>query len=207
MRSILHELTRVALPAALAVLFSTALLRGAACRAEATEPAAGLDGAWVIDEKESDDTDREIEKAVHKSGGTISSEGKKGKGRYKGGPPEQEIYDHLAYDDHVTFAVSGPQIRITYEDGFERTFFTDGRGREVSASGSSSGDRVDFSFGSWDGQRLHVEARPRDGGWTRENYSLQEGGTQLRVEMTLKPLLFSVPLDLVRVFNRPGPGK
>jgi hypothetical protein len=168
----------------------------------AQQPAVDLGGTWVLNAELSDDTDEVIEKSIRKAGGRPDSGGKRGKGRYKGGPPEQEIYDHLAYDETLAIVQSGAQISITYDGQFNRTFFTDGRGRTVSASGMSSGDRKDFSFGAWSGSVLNVEAKPRDGGWTREVYTVSADGRQLHVHHTLKPLLFPVVIELNRYFDR-----
>lgn len=174
----------------------------AASAQDAGPQQSDLNGAWVINEKLSDDTDRQIEKAVREAGGKIDSGGRRGKGRYKGGPVEQELYDHLAYDNKLVIRRTDPEFRFSYDAGFTRVFHSDGRPRVVSASGSQSGDRADFSFASWDGATLRVESRPRDGGWTAEVYKLEPGGQQLRVELQLKPLTFIAPVQILRVYDR-----
>jgi hypothetical protein len=163
---------------------------------------AELTGTWVLNLEESEDPDRKIEKAIRSAGGRPDSDGKSGRRRYAGGPPEQEIYDHLIYDETIRIAHEGAEIHIVYKDGFERRFYTDGRSRTVSASGSSSGDAQDFSFGGWAGNTLNVEAKPRDGGWTRESYALDPGGRRLRVTLVLKPLLFPAEVEALLVFDR-----
>lgn len=187
----------------------------AACLLLALLPAAGLaaggqsvpadiSGTWVINLEESDDPDRLVEKAIRSVGGRARTEGKKGRGRYKGGPEEQEIFDHLLYDETLRITQDGTEIHIVYLEGFERRFYTDGRGRTVSASGSSSGDGQDFSFGGWSGNTLNVEAKPRDGGWTRESYTLDPAQNRLHVTLTLKPLLFPVEVVANLVYDREG---
>ncbi len=57
--------------------------------AEQGNPA--FNGVWVINEELSDDTDKQVEKAIKDSGGKVGRTKKKGKGRYKGGPPEQAM--------------------------------------------------------------------------------------------------------------------
>ncbi|MGH8245060.1 MAG: hypothetical protein ACREUU_01360 [Gammaproteobacteria bacterium] len=161
-----------------------------------------LNGTWVINEKLSDDSDRQIEKAVRAAGGRIDNGGKRGRGRYRGGPADQELYDRMTYDTVLVIRRSDPEFQFSYEQGFTRVFYSDGRSRVVSASGSDSGDRSDFSFASWDGTRLRVESRPRDGGWASEVYSLEPGGQQLRVELELKPLTFIAPVKILRVYDR-----
>lgn len=161
-----------------------------------------FDGDWVVNDGLSDDTDKQVEKAIKKAGGRPDSGGKKGKGRYRGGPEDQELYDRVSYDDVLTIEINEPEIRFTYADKYERIFYTDGRGRSVSATGGQS---VDYSFGGWEDNKLFVESRPRDGGWTREVYSLvkdEEGKQRLRAELTVKPLTFNLPIEIVRIYDR-----
>ena len=168
--------------------------------ADAAEPNLAFAGDWVINQDLSDDTDKKVEEAIKAAGGRPDSGGKKGRGRYRGGPKEEEMYDRMSYDDVLNIRIDPPQITFTYADGFTRTFYSDGRGRSVSASGAS----VDYSFGGWDNGKLSVESVPRDGGWTREEYSLQAGGNQLRAELHLKPLTFMGTINIVRIYDRKG---
>ncbi len=175
--------------------------------AGAGEGNPAFNGVWVINEELSDDTDKQVEKAIKAAGGKIGRTEKKGKGRYKGGPPEQALYDHISYDEILRFQYSSPEFRLRYEEGFERVFYSDGRRRTVSASGVPRGEREDFAFASWssDANKLYVEARPRDGGRTNEVYSLvrsETGEELLRVELKLNPLMFAGPLNIVRIYQR-----
>jgi hypothetical protein len=161
-----------------------------------------FNGSWKINEDLSDDTDRQVEIAILKAGGRLPRTGKKGKGRYKGGPKEQEIYDHISYDEKLEFDYSAPEFRLVYEDGFERTFYSDNRKRVISASGTVAGDNQDFSFASWDENRLLVESRPRDGGWIIETYVLDPKTSQLKISLELKPSSFAEPIFITRVYDR-----
>ena len=165
------------------------------------KPIAAFAGDWVINQKLSQDTDAQVEKAIRAAGGRPDSGGKTGKGRYRGGPPDQELYDRMSYDDVLTVKIDSPQITFTYADGFTRTFYTDGRGRSVSASDGSSHD---YSFGDWGENALFVEGRPRDGGWTREEYTLEAGGNRLVAKLRLEPLTFMQPITITRVYDRKG---
>ena len=160
---------------------------------------SGFNEIWVVNEELSDDTDEKVEKAIKKMGGKPTK--KKGKERYRGGPEDQALYDHISYDNILRINYAAPEMRFTYR-AFERVFYTDGRGRTVSASGPQNGERRDYSFASWDGNTLVVESRPLDGGRTLEKYSLQADGKQLRVELHLEPLSFLVPIEIVRVYDR-----
>jgi len=167
-------------------------------------------GNWVINEKLSDDTDRRVEESIRAAGGRPDSGGKRGKGRYRGGPAEHALYDHISYDEVLQFKYADPEFQLVYEQGFERVFYSDNRKRVVSASGMSSADKQDFSFASWDGDKLLVESRPRDGGWINETFEILPTTGQLRLTLRLKPSSFGVPIDIVRVYDRvattsPGP--
>jgi hypothetical protein len=164
-----------------------------------------ITGAWVANYDLSDDPDKAVERAIRKGGGKPDSGGKRGRGRYRGGPANQELYDCITYDDVLTIQRAAPEFRFTYAGDFSRVFYTDGRSRVVSATGTASGDNLDFSFASWAGSTLNVESRPRDGGWIKEHYTLEAGGAQLRVELELAPLGFREPVRLLRIFDRkPG---
>ncbi len=159
-------------------------------------------GSWIVNEELSDDTDRQVEIAIRAAGGKLPRTGKKGKGRYRGGPKEHEIYDHISYDDNLDFQYSPPEFKLIYDDGFERTFHSDNRKRMVSASGTISGDNQDFSFASWKNKQLLVETRARDGGWIFETLELSE--ENLIITMEIKPSSFAEPINIKRVYIRPG---
>lgn len=167
------------------------------------EMETALAGAWVINEQLSDNTDRRVEEALREAGRDVrqrlfdfSDE------RYRGGPEEQELYDRIAYDDELTLELNPPEYLFTYEDDFTRSVYMDNRQRSVSLS--NIGEVEDFSLGHWEDDALVVEGRPRDGGFTEEIYTLTNEGSQLRVELTLKPRTFQVPIKLVRVYDRPA---
>jgi len=161
-------------------------------------------GNWQINLKLSDDTDKRVEESIRAAGGRPNSGGKRGKGRYKGGPPEHALYDHISYDETLVFAQKEPEFRLTYADGFERVFYSDNRKRVVSASGTAAFDKQDFSFASWDGDKLLVESRPRDGGWINETFEVLTVTGQLRVTLELKPSSFGEPIHIVRIYDRLG---
>ena len=169
--------------------------------AQDTETHSALNGEWFFEEELSDDTDEQVEKAIKKSGGKATK--KKGKERYRGGPEEQAIYDHISYDEMLTISYKQPEFRLTYDEDFNRVFHTDGRGRSVSASGKSAGDNKDFSFASWINEdKFIVESRPRDGGSIAESYSLSADGNQLTVELHLEPRSFMYPINIIRVYKK-----
>lgn len=162
-----------------------------------------LSGNWVLNEALSDDVDLKVEKAIKKAGGKIKR-GKKTKGRYRGGPPEQEIYDHVAYDELLRIEQDVQHFRFVYPDDFVRQFSIGTGGRVVSASGSNTADDHDFSFAYWDGPVLVVESRPRDGGRITERYTLLPESGQLQAELHMEPLKFPAALDFLRLFD-PAP--
>ena len=95
-----------------------------------------------------------------------------------------------------------PEFVFTYADNYQRIFHTDGRRRRTTANSFYAEGDEDFSFGNWNAAALVVEARPRDGGFTLETYTLEEGGNRLRVEMTIEPASFRGAISLTRVYDR-----
>jgi len=160
-----------------------------------------LSGYWVLNADLSDDTDKQVEKAIKAGGGRLPHLDKKGKGRYKGGPADQQMYDHISYDEVLRIQENEPEFRLSYADGYERVFYSDNRSRTVSASSLQSGEREEYSFAYWEGDKLVVESKPLDGGNIMETYSLDPDG-RLRITFQLKPLTFMAPIELVRVYDR-----
>lgn len=161
-------------------------------------------GSWVINDELSDNSDDQVEVAIKEGGGKISRSFFKRRPEdfYRGGPPEQELYDRLSYDDVLTIAYDDPEVRFSYADNYVRVFHTDGRRRRSTANDFYAEGSEDFSFANWEENALTVEARPRDGGFTLETYTLQAEGNQLRVEMVIEPDSFRATINLVRIYDR-----
>ena len=119
-------------------------------------------GDWIINDELSDNSDDQVEEAIEAGGG------KGGRGFfnrkedfYRGGPPEQELYDRISYDDVLSIEHSDPEIKFTYADNFVRVFHTDGRRRTTTANDFYTEGGLDWSSANWEGESLIVEARPR----------------------------------------------
>ncbi|HJO12509.1 MAG: hypothetical protein QGG67_06435 [Gammaproteobacteria bacterium] len=161
-------------------------------------------GSWIINEELSDNTDDRVEAAIRADGGRIARSWfrKKEEDRYRGGPADQELYDRISYDDILQITHEEPEFHFEYADGFLRVFYTDGRRQTTGANEFYVGGGRDVSFANWEGDSLLVEARPRDGGYTLETYTLQADGAQLRVEMEINPSSFGTTILLTRIYDR-----
>jgi len=188
----------------LGLLLGSAGLFVMAAQAADESPQTLLEGSWRINEELSDDTDEAVEAAIIKAGGRVERRwfGRPEKGRYRGGPQEHELYDRISYDEVLRISYDAPEVWFGYEEGWQRIFHTDGRTRSIGASGFYENGGQDFSFGAWEGEALYVEGRPRDGGFTMETYTLQDNGSRLRVELTIKPANFGAAIEMVRVYDR-----
>ena len=177
---------------------SQELTRVNAARAEA------FNGSWLINESLSDNTDDAVEAAIKEAGGKVKRRflRKRPEDFYRGGPPEQELYDRISYDDVLFIAIAEPELRFEYADNFVRLFHNDGRRRRTTANSFYEEGAEDFSFANWNGNALVVESRPRDGGFTLETYTLIEDGARLRIEMQIEPDSFGAAVELVRIFDR-----
>ncbi|MBL4819976.1 MAG: hypothetical protein JKY98_03155 [Gammaproteobacteria bacterium] len=185
----------------------SALFSSLATGQNAAAPAimSGITGHWTINEELSQNTDQQVEAAIKEAGGKVQRQGwfsKKEEDRYRGGPPEQELYDRISYDDILTINYSEPEFIFEYADNFTRIFHTDGRRQTTGVNAFFEEGGTDFSFANWDNEALLVEARPRDGGYTIETYTLQAQGGQLRVEMTIQPDNFGAAISLLRIYDR-----
>lgn len=163
-----------------------------------------MSGDWLINDELSDNTDDQVEEAIKEGGGKVPRRffRKRPEDFYRGGPAEQELYDRISYDDVLSIEYAEPQFTFSYADDYRRIFHTDGRRRSTTANSFYTEGGEDFSFGNWDGGTLRVEARPRDGGFTLETYTLEENGNRLRVVMTIEPQSFRGAISLTRVYDR-----
>lgn len=183
---------------------------GPAAATDATADArARIEGHWVFNPGASDDVDKKVAKALRKAGSRIElpkGVGRNDYARFRGGPEEQELYDHLAYDREFSLRREGDDYQLVHfhEGEFRRRASTTQRTRVVSASGSTRDDDSDHSFAYWDGDILMIDTRPRDGGFALEQYRLLDNG-QLEVFLRLEPLKFPAALTFIRVFDR-APG-
>lgn len=166
--------------------------------------AAKLAGSWVINDDLSDNTDEQVERAIKAGGGKVKRRwfAKRDDDYYRGGPPEQELYDRISYDDELSISNAGVEFRFEYADSYIRVFHSDGRRRQSSANDFYAEGSEDFSLANWDAGKLVVEARPRDGGFTLETYSVSNDGQLLTIEMLIQPQSFREPVTLTRVFSR-----
>jgi hypothetical protein len=164
-----------------------------------------IEGRWLFNKDLSDNTDRQVEASLKAAGEKIDRKlFDRREDRYRGGPAEQELYDRISYDRELVIKLEGDTYMFTYANTFVRPVYTDNRSQSVSLT--SIEETTDFSFGHWEGERFMVEARPRDGGFANETYSLINNGTQLQVEMYIQPKSFFEPIELKRVFDRqPAP--
>jgi hypothetical protein len=181
---------------------SGALLAQSAPDADSARP--DITGAWAINDDLSDNTDKQVEAALRAAGEKVHhSLFDRRKDRYRGGPPEQELYDRISYDQTLDIRLDGDTYFFTYADDFVRPIYTDDRSRSISLNEL---DQVkDFSFAHWEEDTLQVEARPRDGGFAEESYRLISDGAQLEVKLYIKPRMFEAPIELKRVYDRrPG---
>lgn len=160
-----------------------------------------IEGRWILNPDLSDNTDKEVARVLRAMGQKVSRcwlncE----EDRFRGGPEEQELYDRLSYDKTLTIELGEPEYRFIYDDNYQRPVYTDGRSQSVSLAGLDEVD--DFSMAHWEQNRLFVEARPRDGGFANEIYTLINQGSQLRVELYIQPKVFTEPIELTRIYDR-----
>lgn len=186
--SSLHSL----LPLLAALLFCTPAI---------AQDAGSLAGAWTVNTELSDNTDKQVEIALRAMGEKVKRCWLRcEEDRFRGGPEEQELYDRISYDKRLRITSGDTAYVFTYDDGYTRPVYLDGRSQSVSLTSLDTVE--DFSFGHWEGDRLLVEARPRDGGFANETYTLTDGGSRLRAELYIHPRSFSVPVEIVRVYDR-----
>jgi hypothetical protein len=178
------------------------LTLSAALPAQSTsDPEREIAGTWIFNQDLSDSTDDKVEAVLRKMGERVRRRWFEQRDDvYRGGPAEQELYDRISYDKELEISLDGDHYLFTYAGEFERPVYTDNRSRSVSLTQLESVE--DFSLGHWENGKFLVEAHPRDGGFAEETYELINGGTQLKVELYIKPRSFDEVIELERVFDR-----
>jgi hypothetical protein len=171
------------------------------CHDSPAQEVPELAGSWRINTELSDNTDRKVEVALRAAGERVRRRlFDRRDDIYRGGPADQELYDRISYDRELHIDLQGEVYHFTYADDYQRPVYTDNRSRSVSLAEL---DQVeDFSLGHWEDGKLLVEARPRDGGFAEETYTLLNGGLQLQVELYIQPRTFQVPIELKRIYDR-----
>lgn len=183
------------------LLLSTALLTDNAGAQTDPDP-VDISGTWHFNRDLSDSTDRQVEESLRAAGQKVRRRlFSRDNERYRGGPEEQAMYDHISYDTILEISRHDDHYLFSYE-GYERPVYTDDRERSVSLS--NLGEVSDFSLGHWEGETFLVEGHPRDGGFINERYQLIENGTRLEAELYLKPRVFSHPIEVTRIYDRAG---
>ncbi|MDP1931329.1 MAG: hypothetical protein Q8L60_07730 [Gammaproteobacteria bacterium] len=202
--ALLHSLRHFSRISALVAILCWPLLGEAQDASEESAAVHPIVGTWTINEQLSDDPDEQVEAAIIAAGGRVERRwfGRKEKGRYRGGPEEHELYDRISYDEVLRIDYDEPEFWFGYADGYQRVFHMDGRTQVIGANDHYSNGAQDFSFGDWEEDTLIVEARPRDGGFTMETYTLEANNTRLRVELRIKPGNFGAPIRMTRVYDR-----
>jgi len=186
---------RIILTSALLLLWGTTLL------AQEVRIVPEMAGSWVINERQSDSTDKKVEAALKAMGQKVKrSFFSRDKEQFRGGPAEHELYDRISYDRNLHIQLNGETYFFTYDQDYQRPVYTDGRRRSVSLNALEQVE--DFSFGHWENGKLLVEGRPRDGGFSEESYALINNGTQLQARLLIRPRSFSVPIELTRIYDR-----
>lgn len=191
---------RVLLAALVLAVASTLFARTAVAQ---DAPMPELIGTWVFNKDQSEATDDKVEAALRKMGQRARRGWfEKRDDVYRGGPADQELYDRISYDKQIDIAFDGESYLFTYAGEYERPIYLDNRSRAVSLTQLDSVE--DFSMGHFENGKFLVEARPRDGGFAEETYTLLNNGTQLRVDLYIKPRSFDQVIEIRRVFDRQG---
>ncbi len=159
-----------------------------------------IKGKWLINEDLSENTDDKVELALEASG-VKPSKGffNRDEEYYRGGPAEQEMYDYISYEKTLDISITESEYLFQY-GAFERLVYLDDRGNRVSLTGLN--EVTDFSFAHWENEHLMIEARPRDGGFTDEIYTLSQDKQQLTAQLYIQPKGFRAPIELVRIYDR-----
>ena len=99
----------------------------------------------------------------------------------------------------LTIEYAAPQISFTADDGYTRTWSTDGSGSNVSAGGEQW---QQTAYVDWEGDTLAIEHSLPMGGARIERYRVDAESGRLQIEVTMDTPRFAKPLNYQLVYDR-----
>jgi hypothetical protein len=184
----------------LAVLLLSLLLANVAFG----DRAVVLSGLWTLDKHASDDVKGVLKRLFPRQGPRFGWRHEIQVGK----DPDAtrvRLAQLVLSDSDLRISQSGPEITFSYTGEYQRSFFTDGRGQSISATGGTQQAPIGFSFGTWIDGVLLVESRKENGIILYERYRLLEGANVLeqRIEVYLPAAGEST--EIRRVFTHADP--
>ncbi|MEM7020606.1 MAG: hypothetical protein AAF512_25100 [Pseudomonadota bacterium] len=171
-----------------------------------------LSGNWILVKSLSDDAQGKLQQALRKArrgdrrAGVTPPRGRVGglpSGALATATPNKARQRNLGRffwaATKIKIAQDLPAIEMIYDERFDRTIYTDGRGASISATGSKD---QSINYSAWESKKLVVETTANNGTMTEERFSITKDKIpMLRIETTLRMEPLEDPVKAVRVYR------
>ncbi len=164
-------------------------------------------GTWKKNTEQSDDPQKKFEKMMQER---HSSDSQQHQGSHPDGRMGQrqggEHHDSegpggfMRFPDQLTIEYNKPELKLTGENDWQRTFYTDGRKSEREIN-TPRGKGTLITTANWDGDQLKVENQGPGGGKTSATYELAPDGKQLFVQIRMEPMFSDEPITIRFVYD------
>jgi hypothetical protein len=107
----------------------------------------------------------------------------------------------MHFPDQLTIEYNKPEMKVSGENGWERTLFTDGRKSEHEIN-TPRGKGNLITTATWEGDQLKVENQGPGGGKSLTTYELAPDGKQLFVQIRMQPMFSDEPITIRYVYDK-----
>lgn len=163
-------------------------------------------GTWKKNTEQSDDPQKKFEKMMKER---HSSDSHQHQGSHPDGRMGQRSGEHhdsegpggfMRFPDQLTIEYNKPELKLTGENDWQRTLYTDGRKSEREIN-TPRGKGTLISTANWEGDQLKVENQGPGGGKTTATYELAPDGKQLFVQIRMEPMFSDEPITIRYVYD------
>ncbi len=163
-------------------------------------------GTWKKNVQQSDDPQKKFEKIMQERNSSDSHQHQRPHADVRMGQRTGEHHDSegpggfMRFPDQLTIEYNKPELKLTGENDWQRTIYTDGRKSEREIN-TPRGKGNLITIATWEGDQLKVENQGPGGGKSTATYELAPDGKQLFVQIRLQPMFSDEPITIRYVYD------
>jgi hypothetical protein len=163
-------------------------------------------GTWKKNVQQSDDPQKKFEKMMQERNSSDSHQQQRPHADARMGQRTGEHHDSegpggfMRFPDQLTIEYNKPELKLTGENDWQRTIYTDGRKSEREIN-TPRGKGNLITIATWEGDQLKVENQGPGGGKSTATYELAPDGKQLFVQIRLQPIFSDEPITIRYVYD------
>jgi hypothetical protein len=166
-------------------------------------------GTWKKNVQQSDDPQKKFEKIMQEKNSSDSHQHQRPHADARMGQRMGEHHDSegpggfMRFPDQLTIEYNKPELKLTGENDWQRTIYTDGRKSEREIN-TPRGKGNLITIATWEGDQLKVENQGPGGGKSTATYELAPDGKQLFVQIRLQTMFSDEPITIRYVYDAVG---